>query len=275
MRDLFVLDDTGAPGNNSQSLMLRSDRSAYMAVLIRAQIRHELSQKIRDMLNRYSHLGIKEFHFTDLLNRRKEYKKLDALGVQQIFSEFVDILKEYQLPLFFQSMTNESYAESGLNDDGKLSLEEKVIYFIVLRIVKYTVEVEALKNFEIICDEGLAKHGEERYYKELSRLTDIPAIKFMSSDSNPLLQVADFYAFVLNRHQMLAIKPKRSDFDKWFISVTGQVFDSQFKSGFGPFLIGDNDGAKTYDSVILEHFKRTGSYRYWKEHNEKRRKPKG
>lgn len=47
--------------------------------------------------------------------------------------------------------------------------------------------------------------------EKLETFTDSPYVTFMSSHSDVLLQVADFYAFCLNRHQMLAIKENRTD----------------------------------------------------------------
>ncbi|WP_158642974.1 hypothetical protein [Mucilaginibacter ginsenosidivorax] len=46
MKHIFVVDDTGSPGNASESFTLKSDRKTYVAVLIAADIREELLEGI-------------------------------------------------------------------------------------------------------------------------------------------------------------------------------------------------------------------------------------
>lgn len=169
-------------------------------------------------------LNIQEFHFTDLINRRKEYENLDSDEVKKVFRSFASILKDYLLPLFVQTMTSRTYQENGLIDDGKMTVEEKALHFVILRIFIYVTSVNSIRNFEIFCDEGIGKPRARKQYEKLSALTDLPYVTFLSSDSDVLLQVADFYAFCLNRHQLLAIKSKRIDFDNWFIEMTNDAF---------------------------------------------------
>jgi hypothetical protein len=272
MRDLFVIDDTGSPGNPSESKMLKSDRCTYLAVLIDKEIRLEISDKISELLKKYSYLKIQEFHFTDLINRRKEYKNLDTDQVKDIFENFAGILKPFKLPLFVQTMTSRTYKENGLVDDGKMSVGEKTLHFLILRIFIYAISDDLIRDFEIVCDEGIGKPGARKNYEKLSLLTDMPYITFMSSYSDVLLQVADFYAFCLNRHQLLAIKSNRTDFDKWFIEMTNDAFEGNPSSGFRSIITSNDHKLEDYDNGILQRYKETGSYPFWKKHNPKKDK---
>jgi hypothetical protein len=272
MRDLFVIDDTGSPGNTSESLMLKSDRCTYLAVLIEKNIREELTKKILVLLKKFEDLGIKEFHFTDLLNRRKEYRKLETNEVKYIFENFAAILSSFKLTLFVQTMTSRTFKENGLFDDGSMSVEEKALHFVINRILIHVKDVDPIRDFEVFCDEGLENAGTRKNYEKLEPFTDMPYITFMSSHTDVLLQVADFYAFCLNRHQMLAIKEKRTDFDRWFIGMTNTAFANCRSSGFRAGLMNEKDGAKEYDQVILQRYKETGSYPFWKKFNSKKDK---
>ncbi|WP_394660500.1 DUF3800 domain-containing protein [uncultured Chryseobacterium sp.] len=272
MRDLFVIDDTGSPGNVSESLMLKSDRCTYLAVLIEKDIREELSNKIIKLLKKYEDLGIKEFHFTDLLNRRKEYDKLETNQVKDIFENFAAILNSFILTLFVQTMTSRTFEENGLIDDGSMSVEEKALHFVINRIFIHVKDVDSIRNFEIFCDEGIEKAGTRKYYEKLNAFTDRPFVTFMSSHSDVLLQVADFYAFCLNRHQLLAIKKNRTDFDHWFIKMTNTAFANCQSSGFRAGLMKEKTGAQEYDQMILQRYKETGSYPFWKKFNSKKDK---
>ncbi|ATN04893.1 hypothetical protein CRN76_05505 [Chryseobacterium indologenes] len=270
MRDIFVIDDTGSPGNRSESLMLKSDRCTYLAVLIEKNIREDLTKKIIVLLKKYEDLDIKEFHFTDLLNRRKEYSKLETNEVKEIFENFATILNSFKLTLFVQTMTSRTFEENGLIDNGNMSVEEKALHFVISRIFIHVKDVNPIRNFEIFCDEGMEKAGTKKYYEKLNAFTDRPFVTFMSSHSDVLLQVADFYAFCLNRHQMLAIKEKRTDFDRWFIEMTNIAFENCQSSGFRAGLMKEKAGAEEYDQVILQRYKETGSYPFWKKFNSKK-----
>lgn len=164
-------------------------------------------------------------------------------------------------------MTSRTYEENGLIDDGKMSVEEKTLYFLILRIFIYATSINLIRNFETICDEGIEKPGARKNYQKLASLTDMPFVTFMSSHSDVLLQIADFYAFCLNRHQLLAIKDKKTDFDKWFIEMTNDAFYGNPSSGFRSAMVSNDHKAKDYDNAILQRYKETGSYPFWEKAN--------
>jgi hypothetical protein len=46
---------------------------------------------------------------------------------------------------------------------------------------------------------------------------------YSSSATEPLLQIADFMAFCINRSTHLAMKNKRTDVDAWFLDLVGNM----------------------------------------------------
>ncbi len=270
MRDLFVIDDSGSPGNSSQSKLLKSTRYSSVAVFISKDIRLALSVKITDLIESYSYLGIQEFHFTDLLNQRKEYKDLSRDEVKRIFEKFTTVLETFQFGVIIQTMTPDTLAENGLKGEGYLTLEENTLKFTILRILLYVRDINPIRNFEILSDEGIGKKGSHRVYNELSAYTDKPQVSFLASHDNPLLQVADYYAFCLNRFQLLAIKPMRTIFDIWFMEIANRAFHLSFTSGFRPVLINSDAGYDEYDQIVLDRFKETGAFPFWVKHNQKK-----
>jgi hypothetical protein len=267
MKHLFTIDETGSPGNISESITLKSDRKTYVAVFINSNIRKNIISDINSIISKYSSSEnpINELHFTDLINRRKEYKTLDTETILSIIKDVSDAFNKYSLPFFLQTITPRSLEENGLVNRANKSIDEIALDFLFQRIKNFIKDNNLKDNFEIIIDQGLNKPGHKTEIPTLKELSKENFMLFQSSSENPLIQVADFFAFTMNRNQMMLIKDNRTDFDNLLLLLLNSVLNGNETSGSKSILIKEKEFSKdNYDKHQIEIFKQNGLYEYWR-----------
>lgn len=71
----------------------------------------------------------------------------------------------------------------------------------------------------LLLDEGIKKAGQP-FGDQLFRNWPSPFVgRFASSRSEELLQIADFFAFCVNRNTHLALESRRTELDLWFLQL--------------------------------------------------------
>ena len=77
--------------------------------------------------------------------------------------------------------------------------------------------------------------------------------RFAASDAEPLIQIADFLAFSINRSTHLQIKPHRTETDLWFLDLIGKMniqSSDIVETAFDPdFSIEDVDEFHSQDRI--------------------------
>lgn len=269
-KHLFVIDDSGSPGSSYESLTLKNDKKTYVAVFIAAVIRTELEEGIKSLVSSLcsNEFTIDEFHFTDLINRRRAYKELNTEDVLYHFQKFADLLNQYELPYFIQSMTPRTLAENGMSLKLPKSLDEQALDFLCLRMAAFIKEYNFQGEFDVLIDEGLKKPGQKVDLPMLTSVTSCPCALAVSSKTSPLVQVADFFAFGLNRHQLMAVKDKRTEFDLKILEIVSSVFAGNRSSGSGAILMKKDYSKEDYDRIQIENLKNMGVYEFWKKNNQ-------
>jgi hypothetical protein len=270
MKNIFVIDETGSPGNNSESKTLKSDRITYLAVFVDKEIRQSLIIEIKQLLIKLSpkENPWKEFHFNEIVNRRKEYKNLKSEEVINIIQAFANILNKYSLPFFNQTITPRTLEENGLKNNMNKSLDEIALDFLSSRIKDFIVKNNLGKSIDFSIDEGLKKSGQKLEMPILREVVDDNNLYFKKSEDDVLIQVADFFAYALNRNQMVMIKDKSTEFDIILLSILNSVFYGNQSSGSKSDLITKVQFNKEdYDKRQIEYFKKMGVYEYWKKVN--------
>lgn len=265
MKNIFVIDDTGSPGSSYESKTLKSDRKTYVSVFIDKKIRQQLSEdliSLQDKL-RTEIEGFKEFHFTDIINRRKEFSKLEHSVIYQIFKQFTDVLNNYTLPFFNQTITPRTLEENGLKNNMNKSIDEIALDFLFCRFKMFINENKISNDNDILIDEGLFKKGSKIEIPILKNVVNENYMQFASSEDEILLQVADFFAFSLNRNQILMIKEKRTEFDLAILSLLNSVFYGNPSSGSRGDLVNNNFSKEDYDKFQIENLKKMGIYDHW------------
>lgn len=280
MKELIVIDDTGSPGNASQSTMLKSDRYSLTAVLIHSSRIAILERKIRTIILdvQKKHPDVKELHFTDIINRRFAFSILSSEEVLGIFTTVTQLLAKEEFYIFHQTMTPRTFYENGMEeilpliDPARKTIDYLTLDFLCTTRIKPFIESQKLENlFEIVIDEGIVKKGNKIPLPFLrSVMTDFPYASSESSENNVLLQIADFYAFVINRTQMLMIKEKVSDFDKSILKIIQPAFKNKGLSGITAQIVDPEQISKEkYDEEILKNFEKHGNLESWIKTNKK------
>jgi len=103
----------------------------------------------------------------------------------------------------------------------------------------------------LIVDEGRRKSGtsigSKIFYDWSFQFDGV----YESSESEPLLQIADFIAYCINRSTHLGVKKKRTELDNWFLNLVGGMGincnDFQCKILRADFTVSDFDNLHILD----------------------------
>jgi hypothetical protein len=220
------IDDTGSPGLSTPGL--RGQRKTWVAVLVPPHLVADLMDQLPDALSVLSELGLKdpEFHFTDIWAGKGEYKKLDLHQRLAIFRTMSEIFVTCQLKVFVQTFDPDDAAVLRKQADWlpknldplKFSdHEDLALFFLLSRVHNYLKEVDATAC--VVVDEGRLKSGSAIIWQSLAPPFHAGGILFASSRLVPLIQLADFAAYVLNRVQLLRVKKTLSELDKTLLRI--------------------------------------------------------
>jgi hypothetical protein len=227
------IDDTGSPGLGTPGL--HSQRKTWIAVITPPnQVTDLMDRLLPAGLALLSALGLKspEFHFAEIWAGKGEYKKLDLQQRLDIFRFMSDIFTTHQLKVLVQTFDPDNAAVLRDQCDwlpesvGPLKLsnhEDLAFFFLTYRVHEYLKERNATAC--VLADEGRLKSGGWINWS-------VPTfygggILFTTSQLVPLIQLADFGAYILNRWQLLRVKDRLNELDKTLlriISPTAECF---------------------------------------------------
>lgn len=227
----IAIDDTYGPKIGQSSKFVTGDRRTHVAVLFKDSEVEYIREQINDCLLEVSkEIGkeVKEFHFVDIYNRKEPWNNLPDEYNLDIIELFADIYKTYKWEVLIQTIDNHTILEHGIEFvSGKidgLDLSTKEGQSLVFLLVK--IQEKLKKNstpLKIYMDEGNKKPGAkfaidlfENWGLEYKGI-------YASSEDEPLLQIADFLAFSINRVTHLSLKETRTDIDLWFIDLIGNM----------------------------------------------------
>jgi hypothetical protein len=227
------IDDTGAPGHHSPTIYLHPDRKTWVAVLLtHEQLVEAYQQMPRALEELHQSLGIREFHFAELLSG-KGTRDVPFDVRLAVFRFMAYIFSVYRYPILVQTFSPENIAEhqelleSGgaagpfdLTDPTDLSL-----LFLLWQIRHYFADNRSAfpRPAVVFTDEGRFK---ARMAVTLGPLLDYAAFQALfvrSSADMFFLQLADFAAFAINRMQWSLAKEERTDKDNTLIKILGEA----------------------------------------------------
>jgi len=227
----IAIDDTYGPKVGQKSKYVTGDRRTHVAVLFQDSEVEYIREQIKNLLQEVSKdIGqeVKEFHFVDMYNRMGPWKNVEDEYNLDIIELFADIYKMYKWEVVIQTIDNHTVSEHGIEfvsgkiDGLDLSTKEgQSLVFLLIKIQeKLKINSTPLK---IYMDEGNKKPGAsfatnlfEDWCSEYEGI-------YASSEKEPLLQIADFLAFSINRVTHLSLKKNRTDIDLWFINLIGNM----------------------------------------------------
>lgn len=273
MKHLIVIDDTGSPGNTKETRFLKDDRKTLVGVFIDAEIRSKLEKMIEDVISILNkQFGITELHFTDLINKRNQFSMLETSEVLILIQLFSSALASLPLPFFVQTVHKNTLKENGLNNDlefESLKLnknEDAALLLLLLKIKKYLEKEYPNQIVEFVIDEGRRKKGTFETFESLGRIS----IEYKSSNDFKLLQVADFFAYSINRMQMTSVKENKTDFDKLILSLLSLPLSKQFSEGVSKIEVDlDEFSEDDYDYEQRAVRERDGNLDQWEKSQER------
>jgi hypothetical protein len=220
------IDDTGSPGMANTPDKLHPDRKTWVAVVVPPGQVLLVTAAITEMLEPLRELGVSECHFADIYSGKGPFRKeLPSELRSTLFQFFADVICVHDLAIYVQTFDPETHAKNAgswpqlpkiASSFDMQRHEDAALWFLLVRVRDHLLSnrTSTDQRAMVFLDEGLKKADT---CVEVDVLDDVfldGHLLFGSSAAVPLLQVADFAAFCLNRTQLIIRKKeKRSDFE--------------------------------------------------------------
>jgi len=226
---IVAVDDTYGQKAEAQSQHVTHDRRTHVAVVFKNEEAQKVREEISSCLEYASSLlgtSVKEFHFTEVYNKRGPWKNCkDSINLK-IIEFFAEIYRFYQWPVLIQTIDDRTLRDHGIQSIdiklGKLDLTKREDLSLLFLLIKFNKKYKSTSEpSQIIVDEGIGKSGTDLGVDVFHDWPHSVSLKFQSSELDPLLQLADLLAFCINRSTHLALKADRSEIDTSFLHMVG------------------------------------------------------
>lgn len=235
---LIVIDDTGSPGNFNETRFLKEDRKTFVGVFIHSQMKTGVENTLNEIISILNkEFGVSEIHLTDIVNRKNEYCQIlneNRLAIIMCLSKW---FSNIQLPYFAQTANDKTFIENNIPLNGKLAnfdlnkSEDQALLLLITRIKLFMDEHFPNEKVEIVMDEGRRKNNQLEKLHGLEGFIKDGVIKYSSSKEFALLQIADFFAYSVNRTQMTITKENKTEFDTKIYEYLIPVLANQYSDG--------------------------------------------
>lgn len=227
----IAIDDTYGPTTKTDSKYVTGARRTSVGVAFPdsdiADIREQMLNCLEFVKTEFS-VEPREFHFVDIYNRKSPWDRLPERANLAVFSCFAEIYLNYKWKVFIQTIDERTLSDFGIHrikaKVNQFNLEKASdlsLFWLLIKIKKFYLDTS--EDLFVLVDEGLGKPrtpvGNEIFHNFPNRYTG----EFRSSSQEPLLQLADFFAFTINRSTHLYMKKKRTKVDEWFLRMFSQM----------------------------------------------------
>jgi hypothetical protein len=234
-----VIDETGSPGQSTGSKYLHSRRKSWAGVIlspaqfaIAAKELPPAIQKLKDIC------GGDEFHLTDIYRGHKSFKGVSIEQRLGAIAFLAHIFAENQYPIIFQTL--DPVGENAFSNSkfqrklGPVNLrkhDELALWMLLIQIQNYSSNQsnQVPAPIHVVLDES-EKWKDSRSI-DVSETVSHPSafagqmIYSRNSNGFPLIQLADFAAFTINRQQwLMSLAPEKiTDFDVKFLHIVSRA----------------------------------------------------
>ncbi len=223
-----AIDDTYGPENVAPSKYVTGSRRTYVAVEFPDSSVEEVRDAVRDCLSVLpAHLGFapKEFHFSEIYNRRGLWLGCPKGANLAIFELFGAMYRSFQWKIHVQTVDNRTFSDHGVDLSGSIggiNLNERDGKALALLLFKLKQVIPGPPEPLVVrMDAGRAKPGADFAQDFFREWGDLYNGRYAESHEEPLVQIADFLAFIENRSTHLQIKPYRTEMDLLFLNFVG------------------------------------------------------
>ncbi len=225
-----AIDDTYGPERITPTKYVTGARRTYVAIEFPDEQVNYIRQNIRDCVTWLEEtLGapLPELHFSDIYNRRGAWKSCAAGVNLRVVSFFAEIYRLHRWRVHIQTVDDRTFADHNYNPshvvDG-IDLSERdgrALFLLVLKVRKSVPQPP--EPLVVRVDAGRAKAGSLFAPKSFRQWGNLYDGRYENSRIDPLLQVADFLAFSINRNTHLATKSSITDIDKEFLAMISDM----------------------------------------------------
>lgn len=227
----IAIDDTYGPNSANDSRYITGNRRTSVAVVFKDSqidsIRNNMHECISYIRNDLS-IEIDEFHFTDIYNRRGPWSKLNDMTNIRIFQAFAHIYNQYKWPIHIQTIDERTLSDHNIKTlIGKvdtLDLSDRQQLSLAFLLIKIkNLYINSNEPLNLFVDEGIGKAGKlfgNMWFNDWPQNFNC---SYESSAREPLLQIADFLAFSINRMTYLLTKNNRTKFDLEVLSLLSSM----------------------------------------------------
>lgn len=260
---VLAIDDTGFNTNQKHFDSLKSEECCFCSVAVRKDIVPMLESCMKrktDLL--FERFGVREFHFTDMYNRKGNFENIELEETLDIIRSFATDIVGAGMIITVSTINKHSYTnpnqvqimnmiENIILPEIKLPKDKKSVN-LILNIIRSDLSLHKLFENdafirEVLCDEGIKKAGNNFSLNLSSGKIDV---KFEHS-TNYLLQFADFVAWFVTRVKHILDKAPQ-DVKEWENELLRIYSTLPFANmGKAEYVIGSNKKFD-YDRTIEE-----------------------
>ncbi|KJE35308.1 hypothetical protein UF64_11840 [Thalassospira sp. HJ] len=227
----IAIDDTYGPVDSAPSKYVTGARRTHVAVIFPNDQVDDIRQQVTNCLDFFGEklsARPEELHFVDIYNRNGVWNDMTNGENLAIISAFANIYNLYNWRVNIQTIDDRTLLDQpALQNFPKIdnldpkNRDDLSLYLLCLKLRR---EIQKLdEDTWIFIDEGKKRPNTQFGEVFFSDLNVNVSGTYSSSSSEPLLQIADFLAFSVNRMTHLSLKPTRTDTDQWFMSTIGKM----------------------------------------------------
>ena len=226
----IAIDDTYGPTTTNSSRYITGARRTYVAVEFLDDAVDNIRMNVANCLAEIPDLlGVSptEFHFVDIYNRNNEWKDAPGELNLTIFEFFAEIYRMHRWRVHVQTVDDRTFKDHGIHldltaDDIDLRERDGQALFLLLTKVKHRLPAPP-ERLTLRIDAGRENPGKPIATTLFSEWGGLYDGKFAASHMEPLIQIADFLAFSINRLTHLSLKPQRTEVDLWFLNLISSM----------------------------------------------------
>ena len=225
----IAIDDTYGPVGATDSVYVTGARRTHVAVVFADDEVGHVREEVKKCLGAFDEWlpsNPLEFHFVDIYNRKHPWSQLPGLANLAVFEFFAKIYTQYRWKVFLQTVDDRMLADhpklntlpnvDGLDSSNRSDLS--LLWLCIKIRIAYKAEKPPLR---LLVDQGSGSPGTGFGGQIFGDWGDRFSGQYSASSEEPLIQIADFLAFIINRSTHLATKKERTETDLWFLDLVG------------------------------------------------------
>ncbi|WP_323666301.1 hypothetical protein [Pectobacterium punjabense] len=224
----IAIDDTYGTAGNNNSAYVTKNRRTHVAIIVDdnsvTPLRNSITEYLKE-INQNLVTQAKEFHFADIYNRKHCWECFVAnskVNNMDVFEKFKFLALKYNVKLALQTVDDRTIKDLGNNlinfSLPGFDVNKYEDLSLLLLLLKLRMRFKGIsENLTLFMDEGRGlpntPFAENIFSDSFASYNGV----YQSSTSEPLLQMADFIAFCINRSTHLQVKEPRTAFDNDFL----------------------------------------------------------